>query len=587
VSLPWADHQFPSIQIGSLSAYARKFGFEVDTLHLHLEVASYFGLCEYDDIVYIDPHVSELFFATFLYPNIKKRILKHLSQYVSNVESNLSRLSKAIKTIYKNTNWKKYDLVGFTVNPQQLFSSILFAKWLRKDFPHLKILFGGPLVTGKLGIDLLKCHPEVDWCVDGEGETAFVGLLKDLSYEAKGAIKHIPGLIYRRGDQFLINPRRQLLSLKGLPDPDYDHYFRLLDRHPLLQNKEVMPFLLIESSRGCPYRCAFCMINSYWDGYRIRPPKEVSDQMKRMSERYHINRFRIADSNVPIKSDMQPFSSISKHNCDYNLFFEFRADVNKKELKKMRSAGVCKILMGIEALSTNLLSKMNKKTRFIDNLQAMKYCEELGIEHMSNLMLGLPTESQADIDESVRNIEYACAYRPPFRIINFRLGEGAPIFSEPDAYGISDIKNALPFIKNAPCVLKQYDSSNNRRNYRIFYNRYNKWKDEYERSIIDNIKLLSYYDFKSFLKIEDNRSKIGANGRKIEVVSGIKLAGYARRLYLFCDSIKELPEIKNSFNAVDEIELKKLLNKLVSLKLMYNEGVSYLSLAIHARNSIR
>jgi len=67
-----------------------------------------------------------------------------------------------------------------------------------------------------------------------------------------------------------------------------------------------------------------------------------------------------------------------------------------------------------------------------------------------------------------------------------------------------------------------------------------------------------------------------------EAMIYISLEGYARELYLFCDSIRSFDEIKKHFPKWDEKEIKKVLNKLVKLKVMFREDDDYLSLAIRA-----
>jgi len=474
VSMPWADFQFPSSQIGCLSAYARQNGFDVDGRNLFLEAATLFGLSDYDKIVYARPRLGELFFAALLFPEKEKQILKYLKRHISSPENKLKRLSDCVATIYQKIDWRKYNLIGFTVCYEQLFASLLFSKWLKRDFSNIKILFGGIHVAGNRGVSVLHCFPDVDWCVDGEGETAFVNLLRCLENSEGNIGCNVPGLIYRTKTDANVCPREQLHSLNGLPDPDYDDYFRLLESHPLVRDTNIMPFLTVESSRGCPYHCSFCTTNAYWRGYRTRNPQEVGEQIERLCQKYHINRFQFNDSSISTRQSRELFTYVRQRNRDYQFSCEIRPDADKSLLAAMKYAGVGTVQFGIEALSTKLLSKMNKGTRVIDNMKVMKFCEELGIKHISNLMIDFPTETQNDVDETVYNIEYAKAFRPPIQIVKFTLYDNITVYKDPKKYGIFNIRNSKPFnyllphsiAHNLSIIDKEFDSRSEPNNYK-------------------------------------------------------------------------------------------------------------------------
>jgi hypothetical protein len=120
--------------------------------------------------------------------------------------------------------------------------------------------------------------------------------------------------------------------------------------------------------------------------------------------------------------------------------------------------------------------------------------------------------------------------------------------------------------------VRQYDSRRKPRDYKAFMLQCNRWKSVYDEALLRNKKLLSYYDCGTFLRIEDFRF-----GKTV-----VTLEDEARQLYLFCEEIKNWKEIKKQFSNWNEAEVKKVLNKLVKLKVMFREGDNYLSLAITA-----
>jgi len=580
ISMPWADYQYPSIQIGQLAAFARGKGFQVDVLNLHLKMASAIGIDSYEKIFLSEKNIGEQISAFLLFPE-NKPIPKSFQNKIANTGESIKCISDAIRNIYSRIDWKKYSLAGFTINFDQLFASLLFAKWLKRDFPNIKIVFGGPCVANTIGASILKCFQQVDLCVDGEGEIAFTKILKRLSRHEMNWAKHVPGLIYRFNGDVRINIRKQLTKLNDLPDPDYDDYFNLIKTDKSLNKSGIMPFLQVESSRGCYHRCAFCSIPDYWSGYRARPPEQVAEQIMRLCNKYNTNQLYFSDVIISPRCDERYFAMLQKQKHDYNMFYEIHSGVRKSLLSAMHRAGVRTVQIGIEALSSRLLRKMNKGVRVIDNVQTMKFCEELDIEHTSNMMFNFPSETQQDINESIRNIGFLLSFRPPFNHCNFELRHNSPVYNTPERFGIKEVRenkyinsDILPDeIRNKLILVgKQYSCERTHINYRRLKCALNAWRAKYEQSLLDNQKLLCYYDCIKFIRIEDYRF-----GEMC-----ITLDGYIRELYLFCDSYKSFNEIIKCFLKWDPREIKKVLNKLVKLKVMFREDDDYLSLAIRA-----
>jgi hypothetical protein len=103
---------------------------------------------------------------------------------------------------------------------------------------------------------------------------------------------------------------------------------------------------------------------------------------------------------------------------------------------------------------------------------------------------------------------------------------------------------------------------------------YEGWKRTYVRSRTNGDKLLTYRDGTGFLRIIDSRS----NERR-----SITLNGHGRSIYLFCDEIRSFDEIRRKFRSWDERNIRRVLDEMVKLKIMFREGDDYLSLSIGAK----
>ncbi len=92
------------------------------------------------------------------------------------------------------------------------------------------------------------------------------------------------------------------------------------------------------------------------------------------------------DNVLPKESTAEILRGLADLNRDLSIFAEIRATTPLSELKLMRTAGMHRVQIGIEALSTRLLRKLHKGTTAIQNLEIMKHCEALGIANLSNLI---------------------------------------------------------------------------------------------------------------------------------------------------------------------------------------------------------
>lgn len=580
VSLPWADYRAPSLSIGALASFLRKQGKDVDARHLHLEAAALMGLSEYDEIVHAPPAAADALCATALFPERSSKLLKFVGHSLTNPRSRMRRTEGILKRAFRGIDWSRYDLVGFTANHAQLFSSILLAKWIKAVSPKARVVIGGKQVAGAAGESILRNFPQIDWCIDGEGETGLSKLIEGIELGEAGFERAVPGLIFRDGGRIRRNARCMLPSLKGLPDPDYDHYFELADRHPRLKDVELDSYLPMEAGRGCDFNCAFCGDCRYWGRYRMRPPDETASSIRRLSSRYQTVSIRLSDPMITPRCSDTLFPALKSHRRDYRIFCEVHAGMSKERLLKMKEAGLTHVQIGIEALDSGLLSKMNKGTRLIDNLEIMKFCEELGIRQHSHVIIEFPTETQSQIDRSAKAIHHALGYSP-LQIVRFKLYDDSSVYRFPKKYGVSSIDDAGIFGRLTPSLknlcYKSFKTKYGKRNYTKLEKRMEEWRGLYRSSKMEGYQPLYHFDCEDFLKIVDRRG----------TVRTIDLEGIHRDLYIYCDSIRTTEDILKRFPDHGPKLLMDALETLVRLDVMFKESRSWLSLSTRAGRKTR
>ena len=157
------------------------------------------------------------------------------------------------------SNVKAYDpdFIGITSMTHEIASAANIASAVKKSL-NIPVIIGGCHVTA-LPDRTLSEFPDFDYAVYGEGEKTALDLLEYLSSRDSGRdLTSIKGIAFRNRDKIVVNePRPFLMSeeLDKLPYPAFHQYYG--DNSKALTGKNE--YYVMFASRGCPYKCAFCM----------------------------------------------------------------------------------------------------------------------------------------------------------------------------------------------------------------------------------------------------------------------------------------------------------------------------------------
>ncbi|MBU4013900.1 MAG: RiPP maturation radical SAM C-methyltransferase [Proteobacteria bacterium] len=600
VSMPWSLFSRPSIQIGALKAYLKlRFPYiNIAAHHFYLKVAETIGYELYHSISE-STWLAETIYAAMLSPEKLKTIEKIFHKEAKNkplcrkliFKDLVSKVKKVTDAFIESINWNIFCLAGFSVSQCQLTSSLYIIKRLKTKYPELKIVLGGSTFAGA-SKEVFKLIPEIDFVAKGEGELPLSQLVHHLSISNKtDKIPYIKGIISRESiendnsDMFY-----QMETLDSLPMPDFDDYFDLIQTFG--SNKTFFPTISCEISRGCWWRhlqrsknikgCAFCNLNLQWDGYRSKSPSKVVSEVDKLTSKYKTLSVAFTDNALPVKESKEVFIQLKELKKNFRFFSEIRATTTQENLKIMHDAGMSEVQIGIESLSTRLLRKLNKGTTAIQNLEIMKNCEHLGIVNNSNLILQFPGSDMDDVEETLRNLEFATSFRP-LRQVNFWLGLESPVWEKPQQFGIKALYNhpryadLLPQnISSMRFLIQAYrgDLRYQKKLWKPVKQRIKAWKMEYE-SLHNNSffePILSFLDGRDFLIIIQKQF----NDRTLMH----RLKGKSREIYLFCQHYRSIKKILEHFPELSDDKIISFLRIMVSKKLMFEENEKYLSLAV-------
>jgi ribosomal peptide maturation radical SAM protein 1 len=490
--------------------------------------------------------------------------------------------------------WEQFQLAGFSICFGQLTSSLYFIQEIKKRNPSLQVVVGGSACAGELGESLLDGVPEVDFVIQGEGELPLTQLTEALG-NSESVREPIAGLLTRKNEA-RASSTSQIKQLDELPTPDYQDYFDHL--RSLGPRKRFLPRIPVEMSRGCWWRkrmrpgdrlsgCAFCNLNLQWDGYRFKSVGRVTEELDQLANRHEILSLSFMDNLLPGKGMRRLFRRLGELEEDLRLFAEIRATTPLDVLRAMGSAGMAEVQVGIEALSSSLLKRLNKGTSAMDNIEIMKDCERRDTPNLTgNLIFQFPSSDGQDVAETLNNLSYVLPFRP-LKGIPFWLGYGSPVWHAPKEYGIRRVGNH-PYYKHLfpPGVLRglrlmiqgyQGGVRHQQRLWKPVRQAVAHWKNHYEslHHKADAGPILSYQDGGDFMIIRHRR--VGENDMTH------RLRGTSRRIYLFCSSQRKLSEILSEFPGFGEEKILPFLQSMADKRLMFCEGDRWVSLAVPCR----
>ncbi len=607
ISMPFAGTAIPSIQLAVLEGYLKEREINIKTRHLYLKAAEIYGLNNYNFLIYPpnDSYTAQMVFSKYVFPDHWQKTEDNFREYFNEnlsknreiqkqftFENYVQQTDKFYNFILENTDWRSYDIIGFTLNYGQLLSSLAIAKKIKELCPEKKIIFGGSRTTGTLGIKVLEAFNYVDFIVSGDGEDALYRLASEYqNYES------IPRLMYRKGNEVIWNESDAIVDINSLPIPSYDSFYEELKSASM----EVQQYffysgrLPVEISRGCWWnQCSFCNLNIQHKKYREKNVDKIIEEIQTLSDRYKMLDFQIIGNTLPKTEYRTLFEKLKEVGRDFTFFAEARAGQLKSEdYALMKEAGFTTIQTGIESFSQHYLKKMNKCTRVIDNIAVLKFCKENRIKNSYNLIVDYPNEEPIDFEETEKNIQLFKQYLDPPQICYLRVLFGSPIHRNPEQFNIQQLEYASidrlmypqEFLEegfNFVYGFKRKEELGEHGWVQLV----DEWKKERESLEVDGIKkqttidkfIFYFVDGRNFVKIYDKRN---SDNVRIYVLDELE-----RKIFLACLDVVSYHELRERFSDIPEFKLAAILEAFEQSGIVFHEDDCYLSLPLRCNTRL-
>lgn len=292
------------------------------------------------------------------------------------------------------------DLVVVNTGFPSIDTDMAAAEAIKKAFPHVKVAAFGVYFT-LLGPDAMEPYRFLDFAIMGEPEETFEELLEAVA-AGTGDFGDIPGLAVRTPDGVRVNPPRPPIEdLDRLPFPDRDLLHN--DRYRLPHNGKT--YTLVNTARGCPYRCTYCIVEAFYGGRVRRHSLEyILDEVQQCLRKYRISEFLFWEETFTLDRDfvLSFCEGLSRRGLSIRWAATTRVTaIDEEMLSAMKKAGCYLLGMGIESSDQQILDQAGKKQTIADAAKAVALCRKVGIRTMGHCIFGLPGETRETAEKTI------------------------------------------------------------------------------------------------------------------------------------------------------------------------------------------
>jgi len=301
--------------------------------------------------------------------------------------------------------------VGLSVMTAQIPNALEICRFVRQCDPSIPIIWGG--VHPTLYPEMVARHELVDFAVKGEGEVTLSELLAAIE-QGNFQPDNIKGLAFKAGDDVTLTPDRELLDVNKMPAVNWKLVADLKPGSSLREIAELTEYgLPLLTSKGCPYRCTFCINSVTGLKYRHCHTHLVLENLRTIlalgvdriwfvDELFFAGKRRVKEFLNSVEEEGLSFRWYASSRVD-----NFKADYLGSEdlLLRLKKAGCETIGMGAESGSQRVLDLLKKDIAVEDSLNAASLLHKVGIRASFSFMIGLPGEEEEDYRKTLQLIE--------------------------------------------------------------------------------------------------------------------------------------------------------------------------------------
>lgn len=358
--------------------------------------------------------------SKYIHTNLAIRILyalnfekhKGLSWKEFNIKEDLDAISEKCS---------HFDVVAFSCYIWNITYTLEVCRKLKVLNPTIKILLGGPEVSYEY--DSVINLPHVDFIISGEGEVAFEEFLNNYPN-----VNSVPSLIWKDENEIKVNkpaPMFDVLKLKNIMPYQHDNLLEL-------ENK----VLYIETSRGCPYKCEFCLA-SLDNKVRYLPDESIKATLLFLMKHGKVIKFLDRTFNMKRDFTINIFQFILDNYREGNVFqFEITADILHLDIIKFIHEKVPHNLfrfeIGIQTVNQKANLEVSRKQNFEKTKSIINQLKDRVDMHL-DLIVGMALDYWEDTKFSFE--EVFKIFAPELQLGFLKFLKGTPVRDKHNQHG--------------------------------------------------------------------------------------------------------------------------------------------------------
>ena len=312
------------------------------------------------------------------------------------------------------------DLIGFSCYLWNIEDVLDIAENIKKIKSETVIILGGPEVSYEVE-DLLKEKSYIDYVIINEGEERFQNLLQVL--KGNRSIESVDGLAYRADDNIIVNLPKDYVDLNDIPfsynDEDLEH-----------------KLVYYETSRGCLFRCAFCL-SSLENDVRTADLEKVKRDLLQFTK-MGVKVVKLVDRsfNCNLVRALDLLDIIRQLPGDTVIHCEINPElVNDDFVRALEGLeGRLQFEVGIQSTNPETLREISRTPDVKRSLKGIERLKTTGIKLHVDLIAGLPYESFERFSYSFDDVYNL--YPEEIQLVFLKLLKGTRLRKDANKYGI-------------------------------------------------------------------------------------------------------------------------------------------------------
>ncbi len=315
-------------------------------------------------------------------------------------------------------------IVGFSCYLWNIDRTLWIAAQVKRHCPDIVIVLGGPEITNDNAWVLES--GVVDYAVVGEGEQTFSELLDSMLVGDQDS-RLIPGL-WRASRPQVPLFRKPLANLDEVSSPYLHGILNAADER----------MLLLETIRGCVFKCKFCYYPKSYDSLYFVSEQKIIQNLQHARDA-DVTEVILLDPTLNQRKDFDEFLRLlARENPDqrFTYFGELRAEGIKPETAKLlREANFTEVEIGLQSVdpaTQGLMDRRNNMKAFERGVSALM---DAGIRVKVDLIIGLPGDTLASVR---RGFDYLSSSKlfTSTQVFNLAILPGTAFRSEAEQLGL-------------------------------------------------------------------------------------------------------------------------------------------------------